>query len=421
MIENWWLIAAVMFISSVYCTRFVAATVNWRANRQQTTEHMRLRETALAYSSHVARLSSQLGRTTSSASEIAWRILEVADVVAESADCRSFYLVDPYGQELPQFYPGQYIMVRPALAGAYQATRCYSLSSSPDARYWRITVKEHEPSNPSDRNNSSGLSSWLHRTISTGDCLFVGGPNGQFFLPPESSNDLVLLAAGVGITPMASMLRWSLEHTPERKVTLLYQAKDIDHWPLGEAIHAWQPDFESLHVHTFFSRETLEEIEWLANELPGHFHSAKIESQVALFAKKANTDYYLCGPDRWMDQLRDQLIHSGVPAEHIHWESFGSKPAPASNQTKNFESHVVRFSLSETDVTWQDAEQSVWELAKANRLEIPSGCLSGVCGSCRVKVVSGEVEYDRQIGIELSSGECLTCIARPTTDLVLEA
>jgi len=421
MIENWWLVAALILISGVYCTQFAVSAVNWRNNRRQNSEQMRLRQTVLAYSSQVARLSSQLGRTTASQNEIAWRILEVADVIEESADCRSFYLVDPYGQALPDFYPGQYAMIRPALAGAFQATRCYSLSSSPDARYWRVTVKEQEPSGKSDRNYSGGLSSWLHRTINKGDCLFVGGPSGQFYLLPESTNNLVLLAAGVGITPLASMLGWSLQHTPERSVTLLYQAKDIDHWPLGEAIHAWQADFDAMQAHTFFSREAPEEVEWLANQLPGHFHIGKIDRQLAEFATEADTDYYMCGPDAWMEQIRVQLTHFGVAAENIHWESFGSNPAPATNQAKDFASHMVHFSLSDTEVQWQDTEQSLWELAKANRLEIPSGCLSGVCGSCRVKVVSGEVEYDRQIGIELTSGECLTCIARPATDLVLEA
>lgn len=426
MIETWWLLAAVILISGLYSTQFSVSAVRWRTNRQLNDEQIRLRKTVLANSSQVARLSSQLGRKSPSPGEIPWRILEVADVVEESADCRSFYLVDPYGQDLPDFYPGQYAMIRPALAGAFQATRCYSLSSSPDARYWRITVKEQKPTDDADRsrqiNNSGGLSSWLHRTINKGDCLFVGGPSGHFYLPPESSNSLVLLAAGVGITPMASMLRWSLEHTPDRHVTLLYQAKDIDHWPLGEAVHTWQADFsDSMQAHTFFSREAAEEVDWLASELPGDFHVGKIDSQLAQFARATDTDYYMCGPDTWMEQMRDQLTLCGVAAERIHWESFGSNPAPNASQSSDFAAHRVRFSLSDTEVQWQDAEQSVWELAKANHVEISSGCLSGVCGSCRVKVVSGEVEYDRQTGIELAADECLTCIARPKTDLVLEA
>lgn len=421
MIETWWLPIVVMAFSASYCVQFTAAALRWRSCRAQNAEQIRHRFSVLSSSSRVARLTSQLGSADRGPNGINWRILEVADVVQESADCRSFYLVDPYGQELPDFFPGQYVMVRPAVAGAYQATRCYSVSSAPDARYWRITVKEQELAPDAPRGNSSGLSSWLHRTIDRGDCLFIGGPSGQFYLPPESTNNLVLLAAGVGITPMASMLRWSIEHTPERKVTLLYQVKDVEHWPLGEALHDWQVNFDVLDVHTFLSRETPEEIACLNEELPGHFHAGKIDSLLAQFATAPNTDFYMCGPDKWMEQIRDELSRCGVQNANVHWESFGSHSAPSTNDPKDYAAHAVRFELSDTTVHWQDAEQSLWELAKANQLEIPSGCLSGVCGSCRVKLISGQVEYDRQIGVELADGDCLTCVARPVSDLVLEA
>ena len=421
MIETWCLPIVVLAISSAYCMQFSSTAIRWWTNRVQNAEQVRHRHSVLSYASRVARLTSQLGHADRSQNGIQWRILEVADVVQESADCRSFYLVDPYGQELPDFYPGQYVMVRPAVAGAFQATRCYSLSSAPDARYWRITVKEQELASDAPRSNSSGLSSWLHRTIDKGDCLFVGGPSGQFYLQPESTNNLVLLAAGVGITPMASMLRWSIEHMPARKVTLLYQVKDVEHWPLGEAIHQWQANFDSMHVHTFLSRESAEEIANLTDELPGNFHAGKIGDCLAQFTNTPDTDFYMCGPDQWMEQIRSQLSASGVAANNIHWESFGSHAATNTTDPKDFTAHAVRFELSNTMVQWQDAEQSIWELAKANQLEIPSGCLSGVCGSCRVKLISGEVEYDRQIGVELADGDCLTCVARPVSDIVLEA
>ena len=426
MIDSWWLPIVVLAISTVYCVQFSAAALRWRSNRSLNAEHKRHRHAVLDHASRVARLTSQLRETGSTSTSTPWRILEVADVIQESADCRSFYLVDPYGQELPEFYPGQYIMVRPAVAGAYQTTRCYSLSSSPDARYWRITVKEQLPASDSTIGKANGLSSWLHRTIDKGDCLFVGGPSGKFYLPSESTNPLVLLAAGVGITPMASMLRWSLEHTPSRRVTLLYQVRDIEHWPLGESIHTWQSNFDALEAHTFLSREKDEVVASLAAALPGEFHSGRIESQLTKFIQRelshsSNADFYICGPDDWMEQMRVHLRTDGVADEHIHWESFGSNPIPNTATKANFSSHAVRFDLSDATVQWEDAEQSLWELAKAHQVEIPSGCLNGVCGSCRVKLISGEVEYDRQISVELADSECLTCIARPATDIVLEA
>lgn len=422
MIEDWWLTVAVIVFLSAHFTQFSCGALRWRFHRLQNNAQLLQRQAVLAHSSQVARLTSQLGSTAATTSTIQWRILEVADVVQESNDCRSFYLVDPYGQPLPDFRPGQYIMVRPAMAGAYQATRCYSLSSSPDARFWRITVKLQDPNTELARAHSGGLSSWLHRTIDKGDCLFIGGPSGQFFLSAESTRDIVLLAAGVGITPMASMLRWSLEHTPDRNVTLLYQAKSSECWPLGRAIHQWQSDFASLQAHTFLSRADQEEIELLTQELPGEFHAGKFDGITAAnLADYPDADYFMCGPDAWMEQMREQLVDCGVAAERIHWESFGSHTSAITTTTEQFDTHTVRFTLSEAESEWSDPDQTLWELAKAAHIELPSGCLSGVCGSCRVKLVSGQVQYDRQIGVELASGECLTCVARPITDLVLEA
>ena len=422
MIENWWLPVAMIAVLSVHFAQFSIAVFRWRTQRSQSSEILLQRQSQLSHSSQVARLTSQLRSTSVATASIPWRILEVADVVQESIDCRSYYLVDPYGQPLPDFRPGQYVMVRPAVAGAYQTTRCYSLSSSPDARFWRITVKRQDTNAAPTRHNTGGLSGWLHRTIGKGDCLFIGGPSGQFYLPAESTRDLVLIAAGVGITPMASILRWSLEVTPERRVTLLYQVKDREHWPLGRNIHAWQNDFESLQTYTFFSQSDADEIESLPSELPGQFLAGKLDGfSAAKLADNPQAEFYMCGPDTWMEQTREQLVASGIPPAHIHWESFGSHPARPVSEQSDAKIHTIRFALSNAETQWRDPDQSIWELAKANQIELPSGCLSGVCGICRVKLSSGQVQYDRQIGVELASGECLTCVARPTTDVVLEA
>ena len=218
------------------------------------------------------------------------------------------------------------------------------------------------------------------------------------------------------------MLRWSLEVRHERKVTVLYQVRDREHWPLGRNLHAWQNDFESLQIYTFFSRAEANEIESLSTELPGQFRTGKLDGfTAAKLADNPEADYYLCGPDTWMEPIREQLVASGIRPDRIHWESFGSHTAHPATEQPAGKAHAIRFALSGTDTQWRDPDQSLWELAKANQIELPSGCLSGVCGCCRVKLRSGQVQYDRQIGVELASGECLTCVARPLTDLILEA
>ncbi|MCA9181187.1 MAG: hypothetical protein KDA51_07025, partial [Planctomycetales bacterium] len=182
----------------------------------------------LRQAAEISRLNSELQTSELQSSRcgaaLGWRVMEVANVVDESADARSFYLIDVYRQTLPSFRPGQHVLVRPALAGAFQTTRCYSLSSSPDSRYWRITVKRQTEVNvarrsavglhrvPADASSTpsgdlsrstgrkqAGLSFWLHDNIAAGDCLLVGGPSGHFMLHEDNPRPLVLLAAGVGI------------------------------------------------------------------------------------------------------------------------------------------------------------------------------------------------------------------------------
>lgn len=422
MSEHWWLWVLAITCGATSLVQLSQVLICKRIGKSRVSRQRLQQESSLRRSALVARLASQVNHSNPSARSITWRILEVASVIDESADCRSFVLVDPYHQSLPLFHPGQYVMVRPAMAGAYQTTRCYSLSGAPDERFWRITVKLHGALEQRPTGNR-GLSAWLHLNISAGDCLFVGGPAGQFYLSPESNSELVLLAAGVGITPIASMAAWSAKHTPHRKVTIAYQAKDQAHWPLGEELLKLAQTNSNLRIVTYFSRQDLTQLQLAGSSGSGSsgFFSGKYRGKdVCALASTTNSEFYLCGPDDWMMQLRDELIEGGVTTSHIHWESFGEATTTASTTTGSTQGHAITFNRSEVSAQWSDPQQSLWECARENHVEIPSGCLSGVCGACCVRVLSGKVEHVRKVGIELSENECLACIARPTSDLRID-
>ena len=124
-----------------------------------------------------------------------------------------------------------------------------------------------------------------------------------------------------------------------------------------------------------------------------------------------------------MNAIRDGLIERGVQEENVHWESFGgtgNQPVGVVN-AGDVKPVSVSFQSSEVETEWSDPEQTLWELARESQVEIPSGCLSGVCGGCRVKLLSGKVEYDREIKLELGDDECLTCVTRPKTEVVIDA
>ncbi|MBX3423643.1 MAG: 2Fe-2S iron-sulfur cluster binding domain-containing protein [Pirellulaceae bacterium] len=401
---------------------FTMAGVTWQRirHRQQTRRQRQFKK--LRSATRIARLTSELESTTAPGHAGEWRVMEVAKVVQESLDVRSFYLSDPYGQPLPGFFPGQYLLVRPALAGAYQSTRCYSLSVAPNDKMWRITVKRQPSDKPLrvDR-KSGGLSNWLHDNIRDGDCLLIGGPAGHFYLPLEFKGPLVLLAAGVGITPMASMMQHSIFHTPTRPVWLHYQVTDLHHWPLGPEVHAVCQNRSHVQAITYVSRGTLSSE--ASHQVPAdQFRAGKIDIR-GIASEKAgrSAHYYMCGPESWMDSMRQELLSAGIQEAHIHWESFGGAAPSIGGDVNPAQAHAVRFHKSQTDTRWSSPDQSLWELAQASDVTIASGCLSGVCGCCRVKLLKGSVAYDRKISVSLADGECLTCVARPTSDVVLDA
>lgn len=434
-------IALIVVSAGQFASLGIAVTrTAFNARRRRQIDLRGLRQAA-----EISRLKSELQSSVSGTS-VAWRVMEVAQVVDESADCRSYYLIDVYRQPLPMFLPGQHVLVRPAMAGAYQTTRCYSLSSPPDVRYWRITVKQHlhddttransdgpqagaaqRPSTqPSTRRplvQSHGLSSWLHNSITASDYLLIGGPSGHFSLKTDNSLPLVLLAAGVGITPLASMLLWSQQSTPGRPVRVLYQAQDLSHWPLGQSVHLSLEHLADGRVVTYFSRAAEADLASLRDRLPGDLRVGKFQANDAVEAAGGlDGDYFLCGPDAWMESLRNDLRKSGVAADRIHWESFGSHASPVpAPPTEVQQALAVRFQQSGIEAEWSDPQQTLWELARQYQVDIPSGCLSGVCGGCRVKLLEGQVAYDRPMAIDLPDDECLACIARPRTACRVDA
>lgn len=388
-----------------------------RFRKRQQRQINKLRSTA-----RIARFSSELDASASRHSTNGWRVMEVVKVVDESSDVKSFFLVDPNGQTLPNFYPGQYVMVRPALAGAYQTTRCYSLSIAPNSQLWRISVKrQHSHTTPAVSRRNGALSNWLHNNIRDGDCLLIGGPNGHFVLAPDNNSPLILLAAGVGITPICSMLQYSRHQTPERPLDVHYQVKDLQHWPLGPEVHSFLKDASNGHVVTYVSRNSMGPLTH-PYDLPGEIRAGRLDiPSIVAQRDPGNAHYFMCGPDAWMESMRQQLSQAGVPETRVHWESFGSSGAPTFDGSSDSTVHQVTFQRSHVVTQWDNPDASLWELAQSSDVVIPSGCLSGACGSCRVKLLQGKVRYDRKVNICLEEGECLACVARPESDVILDA
>ncbi|MDO3660256.1 NO-inducible flavohemoprotein [Bacillus sp. C28GYM-DRY-1] len=228
--------------------------------------------------------------------------------VRESTEITSFYLKPEDGKPLPDFHAGQYISIKVQIPDSeYTQIRQYSLSDMPGKDYYRISVKK-----------DGVVSSYLHDGLDEGDSVEISAPAGGFVLDASSQKDLVLISAGVGITPMISMLKTSVSKQPERQILFIHAAKNSEY-------HALRHEVEEVANHfpvktAFVYREPTEEDR--AGDL--QFHEGQIDQQ---FLKKliANTgaDYYICGSQSFITTMHKLVSNLGSAPESIHYELFG--------------------------------------------------------------------------------------------------
>lgn len=240
----------------------------------------------------------------------AYRSLQVVDKHRESADVASFVLASPDAGALPAFAPGQHLPLQLALPGQQQAVlRTYSLSAAADGRRYRISVKR-EPDGLASRH--------LHDRVAVGDRLNTGHPAGEFVLR-DGTRPVVLLSAGVGVTPMMSMLEALAGEAEQRAVWFIHGARDGRHHPFAAAVRRLQASNPRLHVHASYSRP-------LPEDVPGrdHDHHGRVDgARLASLLPSPDVDVYLCGPLPFMSDLTGQLLRLGVPPAQIHAETFG--------------------------------------------------------------------------------------------------
>lgn len=406
-----------------YSTWQVAETFweSWRHSndaRQRRLEHASLAAAKIEQ----ARLEGVLRSPYNSVS--GWRPMVVIEMVDESSDCRSFYLVDAAGEVLPSFLPGQHLLIQlPADKHGRKPLRCYSLSDAPDPRYYRLTIKRVPLDHSEVDRTKHGLSDYLHTGLREGDSILVKGPQGHFHVDPEFTGPLVLLALGIGITPMISMLRWSLQKHPGREVYLFFQVRNSEQHPFATLLNKWRIERREFKLTTFYSRPAIDELKGVHFDETGRFDVERLRPLLP----KARSKFYLCGPNAWMMDFEQQLLQMGVSPEDVAWESFGDA-TPGTPSSREMVSprvetpnNKVVFKRSEKVLQWSSEHKSLLDLAEANDVVVESGCRSGVCGACVVKGLCGKVKYTKTPAVPLADGEILTCISQPDGDLQLEA
>ena len=252
-----------------------------------------------------------------------WRPFRVLKKQVESTEITSFYLQAADGGALPDFQPGQYVSVQRFIPEwGLSQPRQYSLSDAPGKDWLRISVKREEARGEAPAGKVSGQ---LHATLAEGDILQVSPPFGDFVLHQERETPVVLISAGVGQTPLLSMLKHLLASDNQRPIRYLHAARHGGVHAMKEEVRQLASQHQQLQ-HTVFY-----EAPQAADQAGLDFHHAgRIDAKaIAGHALQHDADYYLCGPVAFMQQQQQLLRHAGVDAARIHMEVFGSNAMAA--------------------------------------------------------------------------------------------
>jgi len=352
-----------------------------------------------------------------------WRSLQVVRVVDESPDIRSFYLQASDGLGLPRFEAGQHVPVRILLEGQQAPSiRTYSVSSAPSDDFLRISVKR-----------DGSVSSHLHEQVRALHEIEARAPQGHFTVQPTERRPLVLLAAGVGITPLLSMLREVVYQGQRisrmRPVWLVQSARSV-------ADLAFREEIDELVVRAGDKLQVLRMVSQPPTEAgagEGYDLAGRIDVELLKRLLPLNDyDFYLCGPGSFTQALYDGLRKLRIPDDRIHAETFGpstlvrdievSVPAPQQVPAAS-EAVKVLFASSGKEARWEPGSGTLLELAEARGLTPEFSCRGGSCGTCKTRLSRGQVHYLSQPAEPVGEGEVLICCAVPadgSEPLVLE-
>lgn len=240
---------------------------------------------------------------------------------AESDVITSFYLRPTDGGLLPNFMPGQYITLRVPCAAGRTTMRNYSLSNKPGQDYFRISVKRESSGQAGVPDGY--VSTKLHREFDVGSTLEIGAPCGEFYLNAEATHDrpLVLLAAGVGVTPILSMLKTAVSSTPNRRIVYVHGSLNEHVQAFKSTVDALAAEYPNLTVHYRYDEITGTDVAPDDNCSTGFVDAQLIESLVP----EKDADYYFCGPKPFMVNVYRDLRRWNIPEAQVHFEFFGPR------------------------------------------------------------------------------------------------
>lgn len=358
---------------------------------------------------------SELGRQWTSDEE---ETLVCCQVREETHDVKSFFFMSREGRTFA-FEPGQFVTLELEIDGE-TINRCYTISSAPTRPHTiSITVK---------RVPGGKVSNWLHDTLRAGDAVRMLDPAGAFTCARHSAGKYLFLSAGSGITPLMAMSRAHHELGEDRDIVFVHSARTPD-----DIIFARELDLIAANQQRFRTSFVCERIGQRTNwtGVTGFLTLPLLKLIAPDFMER---EIFTCGPAPYMKGVRDMLDEAGFDRSRCHEESFTfeapaqpeqaaqSEAAPTADATPADARFAVTFAKSRRDIEC-GAGQHVLDAARQAGVRLPASCTQGMCGTCKVKLVSGEVEMKHNGGIrqrEIDQGMVLLCCSKPLTDLVID-
>jgi ferredoxin-NADP reductase/MOSC domain-containing protein YiiM/ferredoxin len=348
-----------------------------------------------------------------------FRELTVAAITHESDSVIGIRLEDPTGARLPAAHPGQYLTLRVSPDKRQQPLlRNYSLSGSPDAGYYEIAVK---------REQQGAVSGYLHSRLAVGDDLEIAAPRGAFILD-GSNAPVMLISAGIGVTPVLAMLQTLAQAHSAREVWWLHGARDgRNHSFAGEA-RELLASLRNVHTCVCYSDPGPTDCEGRDFDSVGRVNA----SLLADLNPPPDAQAYLCGPPSFMDDISAGLAALGIGGAQIHTELFGPAPGitPGIASVPTRTPHPpagepgtgpkIEFARSNVAVPWSSGYGSLLELAEACDVPVRWSCRTGVCHTCETALIAGVVDYSPDPVEPPADGSVLICCSQPDDDLVLD-
>lgn len=350
------------------------------------------------------------------------RTFRVSKLVREAENITSIYLTPQDRRPLPFFRPGQFLTFSFEFPDEKKpVVRCYSLSDAPNPEFYRCTIKAVPP--PPDQPDAppGRISNYVNSRLQEGDLVHVKAPAGSFYIDLNDERPVILLAGGIGITPLFSMLASIVKFQPHRRVVLFYGGKNSADHAFKNEIQAIAQRHRNIHVVNCYSEPLDSDRLGETHDINGWVNLELVQSMLP----SSNFLFYICGPPAFMESMVQGLETWGVPTKSIHYEAFGPASIRKTGEQKPKVSQPdrmtkIRFARSDVEVEWSPEFDSILDAAEQAGVDVDSGCRAGNCGSCQIAILKGKTRFTKEPGCEPQEGCTLSCISIPEGDLEID-